>query len=37
MNKPVGTVRYGDDESARYMNDDSLVEEDMGSFYPKNL
>lgn len=30
INKPIGTVRYGDDESARYMNDDSLVEEDMG-------
>lgn len=30
MNKPVGTVRSGDDESARYLNDDSLAEEDMG-------
>ena len=30
MNKPVGTVRYGDNESAHYMNDNSLVEEDMG-------
>ncbi len=30
MNKPVGTVRYGDDDSAHYMNDDNLAEDDMG-------
>ena len=30
MQKAHGTVRYGDDETARYKNDDSLAEEDMG-------
>lgn len=35
LNKSLGTVRHGDDESANYLNDDSLVEEDMGIILSK--